>query len=303
MALDPRLLLSFVVLAEELHFGRAAARLHIAQSGLSVQIRRLEQQVGSPLYTRNSRIVELTDVGRAMLEPARAAIRATEQAEQAAREAARTTRHLLRIGVDHYIEDVIPTLDRYALKRPELMIRVPRMDEAQGQAMLVAGQIDAFVGFLPAPAGADLPRIQFVDVPLHAAVSPDDPLAECPAISLAAFREGLIALASREADPDRFHYLMDVVSEGRGPDTLTLLEIETTGSASDVEIAMTIASGRAVGISSPATAAVHAAHLRSIPFDPPILIPSFISWQAERSPVLDAFVDQLSAFVPCPSGP
>ena len=80
MALDPRLLLPFIVLAEELHFGRAATRLHIAQSGLSVQIRRLEEQVGSPLYTRDSRSVELTPVGIAMLGPARAAIRAADQA-------------------------------------------------------------------------------------------------------------------------------------------------------------------------------------------------------------------------------
>jgi hypothetical protein len=57
MPLDPRLLRFFVVLAEELHFGRAAARLNVAQPALSQRVRRLELQVGSRLYTRNSRAV------------------------------------------------------------------------------------------------------------------------------------------------------------------------------------------------------------------------------------------------------
>lgn len=301
MALDPRLLRSFVVLAEELHFGRAAGRLHIAQSGLSVQLRRLEEQVGSPLFTRSSRKVELTHVGRAMLDPARAAIRAAEQAERAAREAAHESRHLLRVGVDHFIEDVIPTVDCYALEHPELTILLPRMNEALGQAMLNAGQIDAFVGFLPAMENSDLRRLHFMNVPLHATVGPDTPLASSSSVSLAEFRESTIACVSRRVEVRGFDYLTDLLSEGRGPETLTLLEIDATGSASNVEIAIEIAAGRAVGVNTPATVAVHAKQLRSIPFDPPILLPSSITWSADRSPVLDAFTQDLSAFAPSTS--
>ena len=302
MALDPRLLLSFVVLAEELHFGRAAVRLHIAQSGLSVQIRRLEEQVGAPLYTRSSRNVELTPVGRAMLEPARAAIRAAEQAEHAAREAARESRHLLRVGVDLFLEDVIPTVDCYALEHPELMIFMPRMNEPLGRAMLKAGQIDAFVGFQPRTDEPDMRSVHFMNVPLHATVGPDTPLATSASISLREFRESTIACVSRRVDLRAFDRLMDVLSEGRGPETLTLLEIDATGSASNVEIAIEIAAGRAVGVNTPATIAVHAKQLRSIPFDPPILLPSSITWSAGRSPVLDAFSEALSAFAPATSG-
>ncbi|MGQ7297494.1 LysR substrate-binding domain-containing protein [Quadrisphaera sp. KR29] len=63
VAVETRLLRSFVVLAEEQHFGRAAARLHVAQPALSQQLKSLEQQVGARLLDRSTRRVELTTAG------------------------------------------------------------------------------------------------------------------------------------------------------------------------------------------------------------------------------------------------
>src|SRR5215813_13043290 len=71
--MDPQLrhVRSFVAVAEELHFGRAAARLGLAQPAVSRHVRALEAAVGAPLLERTSRSTKLTDAGRAALGPAR----------------------------------------------------------------------------------------------------------------------------------------------------------------------------------------------------------------------------------------
>src|SRR6476619_8284260 len=71
MDLDLRLVRYFVAVAEELHFGRAAAKLYISQPALSKQIRKLESEVGTQLLVRDSRHVELTARGEHFLENAR----------------------------------------------------------------------------------------------------------------------------------------------------------------------------------------------------------------------------------------
>jgi DNA-binding transcriptional LysR family regulator len=96
--LDMVHLRSFVVVAEELHFGRAAMRLHMTQPPLSRQIRLLEEELGVALLTRSSHRVELTAAGQAFLPEARAVLQRSEAAAQAARRAAGLDRGVLQIG-------------------------------------------------------------------------------------------------------------------------------------------------------------------------------------------------------------
>jgi DNA-binding transcriptional LysR family regulator len=93
--LDLRLVDYFVAVAEELHFGRAAERLHIAQPSLSQQIRRLEQQLGVTLLERNSRNVHLTPAGKAFLREGRRALAQAQRTISATRAAGA---ELLTIG-------------------------------------------------------------------------------------------------------------------------------------------------------------------------------------------------------------
>lgn len=72
----------FVAVAEELHFGRAAERLHMSQPPLSQRVRALEQRIGAPLFVRTSRHVELTPLGRRLLPDARALVERAATLEQ-----------------------------------------------------------------------------------------------------------------------------------------------------------------------------------------------------------------------------
>jgi len=83
-----RLLRYFVAVAEELHFGRAAARLHISQPSLSVQIRKLEHQLGARLLERTSRQVMMTEAGHVLLDEAQRLLTSAERLAAATRQAA-----------------------------------------------------------------------------------------------------------------------------------------------------------------------------------------------------------------------
>src|SRR3954452_19599793 len=110
----------FVAVAEELHFRRAAERLHVAQPAVSEQIRKLEQELGVQLLNRTHRSVSLTEAGSAMLDEARRVLRQAEVAQEGARPAARRTGYRVRVGsmVDAFPQPLSRALGRVAKSLP-----------------------------------------------------------------------------------------------------------------------------------------------------------------------------------------
>jgi DNA-binding transcriptional LysR family regulator len=143
----------FVTVAEELSFSRAADRLHMAASPLSAAIRQLEAELGTELFVRTTRRVELTDAGRRLLADGGAALEAVELAFANATRAGRGVLGTLRIGLS--------TVTRHEL-RPELLARL--RERAPGIAVdisesttgalvreLIAHRLDAAVTFCLEP--------------------------------------------------------------------------------------------------------------------------------------------------------
>ena len=143
----------FVAVAEELHFRRAAERLHVAQPAVSEQVRKLEVELGVQLFARTHRSVQLTDAGVALLEEARRVLRQAEVARQAARGAAERAAMRLRIG---YLPDVLPAAVPRALRQIAASLPAVELDLQSAPALrlvedLRAGRIDAAITCLPAP--------------------------------------------------------------------------------------------------------------------------------------------------------
>jgi DNA-binding transcriptional LysR family regulator len=152
-----RHLRSFLAVAEELHFGRAAARLHISQPPLSQQIRRLEDELGARLFRRTKRRVELTPAGQAFLTEARQTL---VQAERAVRAAQRAERgELGELVVGYLIAAAygpLPDVIRMFRRRfPDVDLRLQYLRSVQQRHALLNRQID--VGFVR-PQAAD-PRL------------------------------------------------------------------------------------------------------------------------------------------------
>jgi DNA-binding transcriptional LysR family regulator len=144
--LDLRLVRYFTVVAEHLHFGRAAEALHLAQPSLSRQVRRLEEQLGARLLDRTPQGSRLTEAGEVFLPQARALLRTADQAAVRTRAAAQPSR--LAVG---YIAGVIvtPAVRRMRRHHPDAEIRTTHLAHGDAPAALLEHRIDVLVARLP----------------------------------------------------------------------------------------------------------------------------------------------------------
>jgi DNA-binding transcriptional LysR family regulator len=195
----------FVAVAEELHFRRAAERLHVSQPPLSTQIRKLEADVGVELLRRNRRGVELTVAGRTLLADARLLLEHADRATERARRAARGELGELRIGfVGSAIYAVLPEAVRtFRGRRPEVHISLRELPTEDQIEALRRDQID--VGFIRmAAAPEDLRMERVLREPVVAALPADHRLAAERAVGLGELDGESFVLFPRAQAPE-FH--------------------------------------------------------------------------------------------------
>ena len=138
----------FIAVAEELHFRRAAERLHMSQPPLSQQIRQLEEEVGAVLLLRNQRKVELTAAGAAFLVRAREILDAVEDAARQARRVQRGEVGRLAVGfVGSAMYSFVPELLRaFREDKPDVGLRLHELGTTEQLRQLEDGRLD--VGFV-----------------------------------------------------------------------------------------------------------------------------------------------------------
>ncbi|WP_330272777.1 LysR substrate-binding domain-containing protein [Lentzea sp. NBC_00516] len=167
----------FVAVVESGSFTRAAERVHVAQPGVSAQIRRLERELGHDLLDRSGRTVTLTDVGAAVLPLARAALGSVEAARRTVEEMAGLVRGAVRVGmvVSCGIMDLPELLSAFHSSFPAVEITLSEANSDALISSLVDGRLDfALVGY----AGPEPERLSvrvLADEPLVAAVAASDP--------------------------------------------------------------------------------------------------------------------------------
>ncbi|MET9292084.1 LysR family transcriptional regulator [Streptomyces sp. NPDC003077] len=195
--MELRQLRYFVAVVEEANFTRAAARLHLSQPGLSAQIRQLERELGHPLLHRSGRSVTLTEVGEAVLPYARAALAAADGVRQTADEFTGLLRGRVALGLisgaARHAFDMASLLADFHAQHPRVEIALTEDTSDRMLAAVQRGDLDiAAVGLADPEPPPGLSLHLLVDVPLVAAVTPDDPLvgdARDGAIPLTALRD------------------------------------------------------------------------------------------------------------------
>ena len=204
--MDVRHIRCFVVVAEELHFGRAAARLHIAQPAVSQTVINLERELGLVLFERANRRVELTDAGRVLLSEARGVLdRFDAMLAMVERLSAGDAGHVT-IGVVPALPPNLLTelLRVFRAAAPDVKVVAKSSGDVPDPiAALATGRFD--ISFVRGTVGA--PGIASVVVatePLGLAVPADHPLAASDAVAARSLAGAPLVAFARSADSHEF---------------------------------------------------------------------------------------------------
>lgn len=204
----------FLAVAEERHFGRAAARLGMSQPPLSEQIQVLEQALKTRLFDRSRRSVQLTPAGAAILPAVRKFVEQMGRVELAVREAVAGRSGLLTIGaiqsaMVYPLPNVIRELQAYL---PDVTISVVEIDSGEAVAALEVGDIDVAFARLEGDLGALVSTQPLVKDRICVALPQGHPLAGARPVPLAALGDQEFVMCPRAITPTYYDRLMAACS-------------------------------------------------------------------------------------------
>ncbi|MFI6485119.1 LysR substrate-binding domain-containing protein [Nonomuraea sp. NPDC050663] len=297
MTFDLRHLEGFVAVAEELHFGRAATRLHLAQPALSQQILRLEASLGVELFVRERRRTRLSDAGKAFLVEARRTLAQAKQARAVAVRAGRGELGSLRVGYVPTTSSApfLAALAAFQRTHPDVEVELrelplgsladPLRDDVVDVAFIARlGPLDECLDLNESAVVCELSAEPFV-----AAVSTDHPLAARPVIEVAELAKEDFVLLAPEICQEWDNAVQAICTTGGFSPRVShhVRELSTQ--------LIIVAAGLAVALVPLSARAMRGQGVAFVPLSgasPPIT--SAVLWPAtNESPVLRQFVESL----------
>jgi DNA-binding transcriptional LysR family regulator len=207
--IELRQLRYFVTVAEELHFGRAAAREHIAQSALGQHVQRLERTLGVLLVSRTTRHVELTAAGARFLTEARQILDHVDRAAGLVQGMA-SSAPVLRVGVlDEGYEAARPILRAVRARHPELEIHQVQAGVPEQCRLLADGRLDVGVGRAPGDSPQLASELFRLD-PLGVVMPETHHFARLPGVPLTALAGETLLLADEQRSPEFNRFVAEV---------------------------------------------------------------------------------------------
>jgi DNA-binding transcriptional LysR family regulator len=274
-----RQLEAFVAVATELHFGRAAERLHMAAPTLSELIRRLERELGTPLFTRTTRRVALTSAGSELLTRSKGILDEIAAADAAVRRVAGGEAGTVRLGITPPVAPVLAPhlISRFTPAAPQVTVDVQRMWLPALADALTAGRVDVVItcGLIPAPEG--IANEVFCAEPLLVGLRPEHRLASYAAVALTDLAHDVLGTTPADLFPGwALSQRQALEQAGISPPTIDLADTDLTATRwaeqQDIEWILLI----------PSLAAAHTTTVIR-PTSPAQLVPFTLQWNPNRA--------------------
>jgi len=284
----------FVAVADELHFGRAAARVHTSQPSLSQQIRDLERELKVDLFLRTKRRVALTPAGERFLGEVRGILASAQRAAGLAREAARGESRKLAIGISPETDWLFlgRALQLFAEHAPSVEVLFQNLTPESQVAALRAGQID--VGFVGLPLQAEgLVTEPTGRVRLVVALPASHPMAGRSDLKLEELSKEAYVLWPKHLSPDSYDQMLAVFRHaGFGPPIAMEGGIPSTRTVLGM-----VAAGLTIALVDPVLEQMSASAVVFRPLaDPGIFTERGIIFRrGDASPILASFLEQVRA--------
>ncbi|MEU0838752.1 LysR substrate-binding domain-containing protein [Streptomyces sp. NPDC005962] len=295
-----RHLVSFLAITEELHFGRAAAKLHLTQPSLSQQLQRLEKSLGVELVARTSHEVRLTEAGRAFEVQARTIVAQVDKATHTAREAAAGRTGSINIGYNFPAgQHVLPTtLARMSAEFPDVTVGLCEKRTGPQLRALASGDLDVALVY-GHPVTSEFRYRRLLQVPLVAVVGQGHRWAGRPGVPFAEVAHHACILFARDQCPAMY----DAILAAAQRCGITLNVAHTLNDPGATAIVVSIkplvgfaSMSRGLSVGS-GTGGIRPAVVQL--YDPVPLIDLCAVWRAsDDNPLVEGFLDSLEAVRP-----